>query len=297
MDLFDVASRLAFFLHRDAELAHRIVLAALHKVGLASGRQERREYYRPLKRRSKAVLSQAQLLQFLIYLESEPHERQREKVGGASAEDLLVWSIKHLVQITLQRNAFHVAVGIAQLLYGYNTRETMTIFDALAQDSECRYGEDYYRARKSVLLREFRQRFRCHGPALDREPRREWQFQDRLIGRCLEMFTPWGTHCAPADRPEANLLPPMDAGDDKDREQYCLHALIHPQCFCATIHALDLDPPEERLEISPILPIVPLASAADGVRGDGEDVRSERSVVEVSHPPEAARGVPPPGVS
>lgn len=256
MDLLNAAFQLASFLHRDTELAGRIVMAALTKVGVATGRQERREYYLPRKRRSKALLSEAQWLQLLIYVESEPYERQREKAGGASAEDFLVWAIKHLVQITLQRNAFHVAVGITQLLYGYNTREAMTLFDALAQDPECRYAEDYFRARKSVLLREFCRRFRRRsiGPAAGREPRRVSRAQSRLIARSLEMFTPWGTHCAADVRSEASLRPPLGpTSNHGDREQDCLHALVHPSCLCAAIRALDLDPPDESLRTSPIL--------------------------------------------
>src|SRR3954452_6464157 len=126
------AYRLAHFLHQDKSIALRIVAAATLKLNVAMAVQSKRLYYVPVGRfsrgesrrtdgiRNKALFSDLHLLQRLVYVESEPYERQRERAAQAappgvpavgdpaSDDDLLVYFIKHLVRITTKRNAFYV---------------------------------------------------------------------------------------------------------------------------------------------------------------------------------------------
>src|ERR1041385_4763345 len=113
------AYRLAYFLHQEKVTATRIVAAATLKLNVAMAVQSKRLYYIPVGRfsrgesrrtdgiRNKALFSDLHLLQRLVYVESEPYERQKERAAmagpppgvradgdRASEEDLLVYFIK-----------------------------------------------------------------------------------------------------------------------------------------------------------------------------------------------------------
>ncbi len=86
----DRAFRLAFFLHGDRETAKKIALGAMNKLETASTAQFKRHYYTPTGRaenskitRSRVSLSDLQLLQRLVFVESEAFEREKES-GAAS---------------------------------------------------------------------------------------------------------------------------------------------------------------------------------------------------------------------
>ena len=159
-DVLNKAYRLAYFLHQDKSVATRIVAAATLKLNVAMAVQSKRLYYIPVGRmsrgelrrtngiRNKALFSDLHLLQRLIYVESEPYERQKERAAQctppdvhadgdpASDEDLLVYFTKHLVRITTKRNAFYVTLGVSRLLHSYSTLETMEIYNAVIGEPE-----------------------------------------------------------------------------------------------------------------------------------------------------------------
>src|ERR1044071_467008 len=92
-EVLNKAYRLAYFLHQDKGVAIRIVAAATLKLNVAMAVQSKRLYYVPVGRlshgesrrtdgiRNKALFSDLHLLQRLIYGESEPYERQKERVA------------------------------------------------------------------------------------------------------------------------------------------------------------------------------------------------------------------------
>ncbi len=280
MDLESIhkARQLAYFLHRNKAVALRITVAALAKIELAVAKQERRSFYQPKRQRSKVAMNRSQLLQGLVYLESEPWEREQERDAGGGCRitdrDLIVRYIKHLVQISFRRNSFHLTLAVCRLLYHYTTEETMAIYDFLVQDPEC-HCEDYYcRARKRVLMRELSARF---GPWLEilRGFRGEERFRSRqaddrqleLVMESLRKFIPWETACVVPERfdPLRQEIPELrSTGDDVAREHRVemsrMHVVLHPTCLSRVTRALGLDPPEKRL-------IVPLFLDR-GSRGD-----------------------------
>ena len=87
------AYRLAYFLHQDKDTAIRIIAAATLKLNVAMAVQSKRLYYIPVGRfsrgesrrtdgiRNKALFSDLHLLQRLVYVESEPYERQKERAA------------------------------------------------------------------------------------------------------------------------------------------------------------------------------------------------------------------------
>jgi hypothetical protein len=257
------AFELAFFIHRDKASALDVTLDAMARVEVLAATQDKRRYYRPTGR-SRVFMTKAQLLQKLLYISSEPYERRQEaRHATLDEDDMTVRYVACLARICLRRNAFHVAVGFGRLLYAYPTGETLALYDLVAQDPERMRDSDYVRARKKRLVDELRRRF---GPLL--RPRRgqrgERRFEARetdgklcrLVGRCLELMTPWETCCiVPEDfRTTAQQLKALSfdgahPDDEHPVEMNRIHALLHPGCLSRLTQALGLTPPPQCLEV------------------------------------------------
>lgn len=279
------AYRLAYFLHQDKSRAIRIVAAATLKLNVAMASQSKRLYYVPVGRfsrgesrrtdaiRNKALFSDLHLLQRLVYVESEPYERQKERAAQlappdvhaagdpASEEDLLVYFIKHLVRITTKRNAFYVTLGVSRLLHSYSTLETMEIYNAVIGEPERVKDDYYYRSRKAVLMHEMYERF---GQLIRtcRHPRGEERFETQpgsselraLMRECLRLFTPWDTQChVPHDfdplKSVIASLTSKSSVDENELEVSRIHAILHPDCFERLVAAFRYNPPGERMEL------------------------------------------------
>lgn len=279
------AYRLAYFLHQDKDIATRIVAAATLKLNVAMASQSKRLYYVPVGRfsrgesrrtdgiRNKALFSDLHLLQRLVYVESEPFERQKERAAQAAPsgvpavgnpanhEDLLVYFIKHLVRITTKRNAFYVTLGVSRLLHSYSTLETMEIYNAVIGEPERVKDDYYYRSRKAVLMHEMYERF-GHLIRACRQRRGEERFETQsgsselrsLLRECLRLFTPWDTQCSvPHDfdplKSVIAALASKSSADENKVEVNRVHAVLHPDCFERLVAAFGYSPPEERMEL------------------------------------------------
>jgi hypothetical protein len=284
-EVLNKAYRLAYFLHQDKGIALQIVAAATLKLNVAMAVQSKRLYYIPVGRlsrgesrrtdgiRNKALFSDLHLLQRLVYGESEPYERQKERAvmaepsgvhadgDPASEEDLLVYFTKHLVRITTKRNAFYVTLGVSRLLHNYSTLETMEIYNAVIGEPERVKDDYYYRSRKALLMHEMYQRF---GQLIrvSRQRRGEERFETQqgtneqrsLIRECLRLFTPWDTQCqVPRDfdplKSVIAALASKSSADENEVEVNRIHAILHPDCFERLVAAFGYRPPEERMEL------------------------------------------------
>ncbi|MEE8524130.1 MAG: hypothetical protein V3T72_09385 [Thermoanaerobaculia bacterium] len=261
MEHLSRAYRLAFFLHRDTEVALSVASAAVMRLGGAAARQDKRFYYRPKVRRYRVVLDDEPLLQHMVCQESESWERRRA-THGAATDDRLRWFLTHLVRTTLSRNAFYVAVAVCRLLYGYATRETLAIYDTVAQSDECRYQEGAVRVAKRRILSSLSEHFApwvelCRGPRGEHrlKSRAPTRHELELVRTALCELTPWNTDCRIPERfdPCRDRLSALCAGEDPDRAQRIeirrIHALLHPPCFERIVRALDLESPERRLRV------------------------------------------------
>src|SRR5215813_2262163 len=130
------AFQLAYFIHGDRETALNIAAEAFAKLEVAAAAQDKRLYYTPTGRasraerfRTKVSVGELHLLQRLVYVESEPYERHAEQ--SPDEEDMLIYFIKHLVRITVRRNSFYVTLGLSRLLHNYSTAETMEMYNVL----------------------------------------------------------------------------------------------------------------------------------------------------------------------
>lgn len=279
-ELLARAFRLAWFIHCDRQLAVRIATEAMARLEVAVAAQDKRLYYKPAGRtpqegakgagyRTKVSVGEQHLLQRLVYVTSDPLERQTEQDAVAiSRDDMLVRFIKYLVQITVRRNSFYVTLGLSRLLHDYSTAETMELYQIVVQNPERVRDDYYYRSRKGKLMQELRERFGDR-ISVTRGARGEERFQsaptnDRLttlVQECLEAFTPWRTDCAVPDNIDrfgAEIRALSFVGADPDAEHTVevsrFHAVLHPDCYARLAASLNLESPRQRLA-APLFPM------------------------------------------
>ena len=316
-DVLNKAYRLAYFLHQDKDTALQIVAAATLKLDVAMAVQSKRLYYIPVGRsrgesrrtdgiRNKALFSDLHLLQRLVYGESEPYERQKERAAmadpagvhpdgdPASEEDLLVYFTKHLVRITTKRNAFYVTLGVSRLLHNYTTLETMEIYNAVIGEPERVKDDYYYRSRKALLMHEMYLRF---GQLIRvcRQRRGEERFETQqgtneqrsLMRECLRLFTPWDTQCqVPRDfdplKSVIASLTSKSSAEENEVEVSRIHAILHPDCFERLIAAFGYRPPEERMELPRFFSQQTNDQSPPGQRGAPQELSVEE-LAEINH--------------
>lgn len=270
------AFELAYFIHASASTALSVTEAALSKLDHTFGKQGRRFHYVPAGRRqsegipsnamrTKVSLRKEHLLQLLIYAESDSWERCNEHDNISTPltnEDMAIRFIKHLVQITLKRNSFYVALGVGRLLYEYETSQVRQMYDILMQDHARFRDNSYLRKQKKILMREMIERF-DHLIRLAKTAQKEYRFVTQptteplinLVNECLRRYTPWNTACVvPTSFDPAELIPALCfSGADPDRESPVemnrIHAILHPDCFSRLVAGLGLESPHRRLTV------------------------------------------------
>lgn len=264
------AFRLAYFLHGDRKTAMQIALNAMSKLETASNAQFKRYYYTPTGRadspratRNKVSMNDLQLLQRLVFVESEIFEKEKESAQKIGKKSLLTYFIKHLVRISLKRNSFYVTLGMSRILHNYATTDAMEIFNIVMQDPERVHDDYYYRSRKGLLMKELKSRFDNFLEVV-RVNRGEERFQSQnsdenlveTARKCLQFFTPWKTDCTLPDKfnPFDDELKSFkfekkDPDEEHRIEINRIHAALHPNCFNRLTHALRLPPPAEKMEI------------------------------------------------
>jgi len=296
------AFRLAYFIHNDRKLAVLIATAAMSKLNASAAAQDKRSYYRTggrslgpgskvISPRTKVSLSKSHLLQRLVYVESELHERQEEQRQSATVdeESLITRYIKHLINITLMRNSFHVTLGVSRLLYNYTTAESMKLYDLIMQNPERAKDDAYWRERKARLMRELKDRF-GKSLAVVRGPYGEKWFKTQensvryldLVKQSLQMFTPWDTPCplpstgwSPGEI-EALTFRGSDPDEEHQIEVARMHAVIHPDCHERLVAELGLDSSAKRLKIPKFFHNSD-CGPEDGVRYDRNDAAQLRA--------------------
>jgi hypothetical protein len=263
-ELLDHAYQTAFFLHRDRAIALDVATRALGRLEVAATSQDRRLRYeprRPSRARNRISYGERHLLQQLVFAESEPHERRRERDGAApmSEAEGVVFFVKHLVRIASRRNSFYATLGLARVLHDYSTPEARALYETVVQDPDRVKEDDYWRAAKKRLMAELESRFRARLRVL-RTPRGEERFatlprSERLaatVDEALAVFTPWDSDCPipPRFDPRVEDLPDLvspDPGEEADVELRRVHAVVHPSCWRRLTAALGLEAPARRL--------------------------------------------------
>lgn len=263
---FTLAFELAYCIHVDKEIAFFIAEDALEEIPLMLGNQEKNrkpseqlsgfwkwgERTRPI--RKTVRLTEAQMLQWLVYKHSESWERDTERGIGLyvpTEEDMIVRYLEHLIFLTLRRGSFYVTLAVAQLLHQFDRRETRLFYDVLTQSDSARMKEMGYigKQRLELLGRvcwRFAQMIQTTQVTSGEKQlltRPTTQSVISLVHECLRRFTPWESRCviqagfAVTDIPEL-YFSGSETSDEDVLEMNRIHALLHPDCFARFVDGL-----------------------------------------------------------
>jgi hypothetical protein len=262
-DILERGFQLAYFIFPSRPQAVLILSGAVNKLKTQHGRESRRTYWRDkyLKRGiTRITREESDMLQWLIFYESDHFEKEQEAAHRATLKDMVVRYIKSLVRMTSAMSSFHVNIGLNRLLHNYSTAETQRVYESMTD----RYpGADEYRRAKSVLMNKLEERFdgmlktsrTQHGEVrfVAADDQEHWA---DMVDLCLKEFTPWSTlnACPVANNAGgAELkLPSSLSGSGVDQnliETSRCHAFIDPLCFGRLVRALAIEPPNQRLDL------------------------------------------------
>lgn len=256
---FGLAFELAYFIHVNKEVAFFVAEDALDGLGSALGRQEKNrrpsellqgflkwgERSRPVSKTAR--LDERQMLQWLVYKQSEPWERETERGEGLylpTEEDLIVRYVERLVFLTVRSGSFYVTLAVGSLLYQFNRRETRMFYDTLTQNDSARMKDAGYIGKQRLeVLGNVSRRFGRMVQTL-KSPGGETQFLMRppapwvndLVRECLRRFIPWGTDCVVSPGFAVTDIPGLyfsesDAGGEEPVEMNRIHTVLDPVCF------------------------------------------------------------------
>ena len=277
-DILEKGFQLACYIVPDREAALDVLKGALNRLKVQCSSEKKRSYWRDkhLKRRiTKISRDDLDALQWLIFYESEKHEKRLELAGASSERELVVRYIKSLVRITTAMSSFYVNIGVRRLLQNYSTAETQQIYELI---TEHYLGSDEYRRAKSVLMSKLKARFgeglrparSQHGEVRFEEYQDQRVWQD-IVDESLRVFTPWSTAICPVPpnfQPGQLNCPRLlrgagpDAIDENQLEMNRCHAFLEPACHRRLIMGLGFSPPEQKLS-------VPRFTMKDESRNDG----------------------------
>ena len=265
-DILEKGFQLAYFIFPSRSHAVMVLTGALNKLKSQHGRESRRTYWRDkyLKRGiTRITREEGDMLQWLIFYESDHYEKEQEAAHGAPSADMVLRYIKSLVRITSAMSSFHVNIGLHRLLHNYSTTEVQQVYESI---TERFLGADEYRRAKSVLMSKLEDRFdgmlktsrSQHGEIrfVPFDQQAQWA---ELVDLCLKEFTPWSTrNTCPVPinfgEPE-HTLPANLSGkgsSEADHNQIEInrcHVFIDPLCFGRLARALAIDPPANRLDL------------------------------------------------
>jgi hypothetical protein len=265
-DILERGFQLAYFIFPSRPQAVLILSAAINKLKTQHGRESRRNYWRDkyLKRGiTRITREEGDTLQWLIFYESDHHEKKQEASHQATLQDMAVRYVKSLVRITSAMSSFHVNIGLHRLLHNYSTTEAQQMYESITDRF---LGADEYRRAKSVLMNKLEERFdgllktikSQHGEVRFVPSDQQERWAD-LVDLCLKQFTPWSTlNACPVPRnfdgSETKLPPHLSGKGAGEADQNLVeinrcHVFIDPLCFGRLVKALSIEPSSHRLDL------------------------------------------------
>jgi hypothetical protein len=291
-----VAFGLAYFIIPDKVIALHVTDEAWSSLNLVLGQRDRNrsiynrmlgyvkdeERSRPLRTRIK--LSQEQVLQWLVYAQSDSWERVTESAESLfrpGNEDMVIRYIKQLVQRTLNKNSFYVSLAMTRLLYNYTAQEARLLYDVLTHSDSARMKDvKYLHKQKARLMEELSGRFGGMLQTVTTQYR-ESRFAAQpvterlalLVNDSLRRFVPWKTQCVVQQSFDLTAIPGLytsTGSEDEDAmEINRIHTILHPDCFTLFVSGLSefvsglpsdspdkkckYDPPARRLAVPEFL--------------------------------------------
>lgn len=263
---FTLAFDLAYSIHVNKEVAFFVAEDALDGLASMLGHHEKNrkpserlrgflksgERTRPVRKMIR--LSEAQMLQWLVYKQSESWERLTESGRGLylpTEEDLIVRYLEYLIFVTLRRGSFYVTLAVGPLLHQFGRRETRLFYDILTQSDSARMKDTNYIGKQRLeMLDKVSRRF---GDAIQTvaKPGEEKQFVMRpttpwvvhLVGEILRLLTPWDSACVVKPGFDVTDIPGLyfsetGAQDEELIEMNRLHTVVDPVCFATFAEGL-----------------------------------------------------------
>lgn len=259
---------LAYFLLDDRRDSLSAFYQAVARLSVTALTQKKRQAKRPKTEvHKKLSLTRRQLLQYLLYVCSEPYERMQEQEHRAgrctlSQEDMIARYVKHLVQLYLEHNSFYAAVGHSCVLFDLGTSQAEWLYEILVQGSPAHLNtKGDYSVRDAK--REIRQRLAGRfGEFVSTQegPRKEQRFVTmpdagahfRFVKWCLHRlqpvpsddgraghwhlpaaFDPMAYGLAELEHDEANGNPRAEQAAELRR----MHVVVHPCCWARLLRA------------------------------------------------------------
>ena len=258
-DYFTRAFELAYFVHVHKEIAFFVAEDALDGLDSMLGHHEKNrtpadrlrgflksgERTRPIRKTIR--LNEPQMLQWLVYRQSEAWERLTERGEGfylPSEEDLIVRYLEYLVFISLRRGSFYVTLAVGALLHQFDRRETRLFYDILTQSDSARLKDTNYIGKQRLeMLDKVSGRFGEMIQTVGR-PGDEKQFEalpltppvTKLVNETLRRFKPWETTCVIAPGFDVTDIPALyfsetSASDEELIELHRIHTVLDPECL------------------------------------------------------------------
>lgn len=262
------AFQLGYFLLADRRDARSVLYQATARMYVTTLAQKKRQAKRPKGEvHKKLSLTPGPLLQYLIYLCTEPYEHEQEQKHEASAagltvEDMIVRYIKHLMLLYLEHNSFYATVGQSCILFDFGTSQAGRLYETLVQGSTAHLdtkGDYSVRDAKRELRRRLATRFGRFVTTYDgtRKEKRFVTTSDagahfRLVKRCLHRLQPVQEIGERADcwhLPVRFDLPAYDLAElqydernedprvEQAAELRRLHVVTHPCCWARLLRA------------------------------------------------------------
>lgn len=256
---FECAFELAYYIHVNKDVAFFVAEDALDGLGSMLGHHEKNrkpterlrgflksgERTRPIRKTIR--LSEPQMLQWLVYKQSEDWERQTERGEGLylpSEEDMIVRYLEHLVFMSLRQGSFYVTLAAGPLLHQFDRRETRLFYDILTQSDSARMKDmNYIGKQRLEMLDRVSRRF---GEMIQpvKKPGDEKQLVMRsttpwvinLVSETLRRLTPWETSCVVETGFDITDIPGLyfsetSANDEDLIEMNRIHTVLDPVCF------------------------------------------------------------------
>lgn len=256
------AVALASFIHRHEEVVKEIVFQASRDLSITSTKQSKRRFAKP-KQPTRIYHERKHLLQYLVFLHSESHERAQETYApdSISEEDMITRYLALIVRKSMKRNSLYGVTGVCRFICNYEFKDVRKIHEVVLDEPEHYKDEVDFRKNKQTMFRMIFERFPKHLRIEETRNGKEKHFilrenqNDlsliRLIKQSLDSFKPWYTECLSAgfmpNEEKQNIFRQSDKHDVREIKR--LHTLIHQDCFITLTNALGMDFPDTRLGI------------------------------------------------
>lgn len=200
----------------------------------------------------KIYLTDFQLYQWLILECANAEEIKQENTELVSQQLLTVRYLKYLVLKSVSKNVLFIITGFSRILHNYTTANTIDLCLSLYPNyKQIKNLDNQIKKTKAKLLSNLEERFDKYLKVINNRFQpitatnlRNVQSMTELINNTLEQLVLWDTDCSNSfSFHQINQHKLLSIG------QQMSHIIIHPNCYNLLIKELDLEAPNNKLEI------------------------------------------------